>query len=332
MASAAIAVLALLWFSMYVLLLTFAGVLLAVFLLAMADGVRRVTGLSRGWSLGVALLASAGIISVVIRMLAPKVTTQLEELRETLPAAVAELGQAVEQYRVGEFLIRELPEVDELRGLVTPAIAEGAAALLTTTAFGLVGFVVIFFIGLYIAVSPDMYFNGLVRLFPPRRRRRMAELFTAVNDTLRWWLIARILAMVFVGVATGLGLWALGVPMWLTLGVIAGALDFVPNVGPIVAAVPALIIAFGESPRMALYVLILYFIVQQVESYVVTPIVQQRTVSLPPVVTVVAQVLFFILAGPLGLLLATPIAAVVLVLVKGLYVQDALGDREVDLL
>ena len=155
----------------------------------------------------------------------------------------------------------------------------------------------------------------------------MIEVWNAVGDTLRRWLVGRAVLMVVNGVMTAAGLWLLGIPLALTLGTIAGLLNFVPNIGPIIAGVPAVLIAWTMGPMPALYVLVLYIVLQSLDGYVLTPLIQQRTVSLAPALTIAAQLLFGVLAGTMGLLLATPMTAAALVLINKLYLEDVLGDE-----
>ena len=156
----------------------------------------------------------------------------------------------------------------------------------------------------------------------------MRDVLDAVGDTLRRWLVGRALLMVINGVCTAAGLWLLGIPLALTLGTIAGLLNFVPNIGPIIAGVPAVLIAWTHGPMPAFYVLLLYVALQSLDGYVLTPLIQQRTVSLAPALTIAVQVLFGVLAGTMGLLLATPVTAATLVLVRKLYLEDVLGDHD----
>jgi len=139
--------------------------------------------------------------------------------------------------------------------------------------------------------------------------------------------VGRAILMVVNGVFTALGLWILGIPLALTLGTIAGLLNFVPNIGPIIAGVPAVLIAWTLGPVPALYVLLLYIFLQSLDGYVLTPLIQQRTVSLAPALTITAQLLFGVLAGTMGLLLATPLTAATLVLIRKLYLEDVLENR-----
>lgn len=134
--------------------------------------------------------------------------------------------------------------------------------------------------------------------------------------------------MIVIGVLTAIGLWLLGVPMAVTLALIAALLTFIPNIGPILAVVPAALLALLQSPMQVVYVCLLYFGIQTFESYLLTPLVQRRTVSLPPALTIFAQVLAAVLLGGLALSLATPMAAALVVLVRMLYLEDVLGDRE----
>ncbi len=131
-------------------------------------------------------------------------------------------------------------------------------------------------------------------------RKRVREILYEIGDTLSWWLIGKVASMLFIGILTWVGLSIIGVPLPLTLGLIAGLFSFVPNFGPILSAVPAILLAFIDSPTKALYVLILFVVVQLIESNLVTPIIERRTVELPPVLTIVAQLALSILIGGTG--------------------------------
>jgi len=192
-----------------------------------------------------------------------------------------------------------------------------------------VGFdiVIVLFAGLYFALNPRVYVDNAIRLFPKHRRDRLHEVASSTSRALKLWFIGQFVSMAFVAVFVTVGLWLLGVPLAVMIGVISFFLGFIPYLGPILAAVPALLVALLVSPEMVLYVAILYFVLEQIQSYVVIPLVQERVVSLPPVLLIGAQLLFAAVSGILGIALATPIAVVVVVFVQMLYVEDALGDR-----
>jgi len=141
------------------------------------------------------------------------------------------------------------------------------------------------------------------------------------------WLGGRFGLMLANGGLTALGLWLLGMPLALSLGLLAGLLNFVPNFGPWIAAIPAVLVAFLQSPQQALYVALLYLALQSVDAYLLTPLVDRRSVELPPVLTITAQVLLGLVFGFIGILLASPLTAAAMILVKMLYVEDVLGDH-----
>jgi predicted PurR-regulated permease PerM len=312
------------WFAVQVLLLIFAGVLLAILLRSAADWLGARTGFSAGTSLAVVLLLILVALSAFGWAVAPQVAEQVEQLTVTVPEAFAKLQERVQQYPWGRRLFTG--GLDPLSPQ-SPDILARATGALSTTAAVLIGAGVILFVGVYLAIRPDLYTDGILRLFPIRKRPRAREVLGAIGYTLRWWLIGQAIAMACVGLLTTPGLWLLGVPLALALGLLAAVLDFVPNIGPVLAAAPGVLLALVDSPTKAMYVTAMYMVVQQIESFIVTPLVHQRTVLMPPVLTISAQLLLGILIGPLGLLLATPLTAVALVLVKMLYVEDTLGDR-----
>jgi predicted PurR-regulated permease PerM len=199
--------------------------------------------------------------------------------------------------------------------------------LASTTLGTVVNAVIVIIIGLYLASQPDLYSRGIKHLLPFRHRERAGEVLREIDESLRRWLIGRFAVMTLNGALTALGLWLLGVPLAVTLGLLMGLLNFVPNFGPWIAAVPALLIAFLQSPRQALYVGLLYLVIQALDAYVLTPLVDRKSVELPPVLTITAQVLLGLVFGFIGLLLASPLAAAAMILVKMLYVEDVIGDR-----
>jgi predicted PurR-regulated permease PerM len=147
-----------------------------------------------------------------------------------------------------------------------------------------------------------------------------------VTLELRWWLIGRLASMAIIAVLTSLGLWLLGMPLALSLGLLSGVLSFVPYIGSVGSAIPPVLIALASSTELALYVVVLYTVVHVVEGYILVPLMQRRMGHLLPALTLVAQAILGALFGILGLTLATPLAAAALVAVRMLYVEDVLHD------
>ena len=196
---------------------------------------------------------------------------------------------------------------------------------LSSTVQVFAGILLVIFLAIYIAAEPKRYHDGLMHLFPHGSRQRAGEVLTAVALVLRKWLIAQLIAMVVIGTVTTIALLLLGVEAAFPLGILAGLLEFIPTVGPIMSALPAVAMGFVDSPQKALYVGFLYIAIQFLENHILIPNLM-REVELPPAITILGQALLALLFGFLGLLVAVPLVAALQVVVKMLYVQDVVGD------
>jgi len=324
--AAAGALFALLWHVAEALLAVFAAVLFAVWLDGLALIVSERTHMRRGRALLVVVLLLLVVLGGFGALTGAQMSAQLSQLGERVPQAVAELKSIIATRPWGGALLSLTPSAT--RWLPTHADVLGRLSGLFSSALGaLVNGVIVVLIGFYLAVSPRKYVDNAVRLLAPSKRGRGREVLHYLGHALRWWLVGRMAAMAAVGVLTGIALWAVGMQLVLALALIAGLLSFVPFVGPVMAAVPAVLIAFLHGPFYALYVLGIYTLVQFAEGNFITPLIQQRAVALPPAALLTAQLVMGVLFGAVGVLLATPIAVVVIVLVQMLYVEDLLGDH-----
>ncbi|MCQ4312362.1 AI-2E family transporter [Pseudomonas stutzeri] len=314
------------WLAFDFLLLLFAAILFGVLIHGVSRWLSEKTQLSRNVSMAlffVALLTASGLFGWLV---APSISDQVDALSQSLPEAVDRLRERADD---SEWIGRLLEYQDNVEETIT----QGGGAfsvitkVMTSLAGALTSFVVAFVIGVCLALNPRVYINGFIRLVPLGYRNRTRTVLNQSGSTLQSWLIAKLFEMLLIGVLTTLGLWLLDIELALVLGLMAGLLSFIPNIGPVLSVVPAVLLASLEGTRTMLYVVGLYAIVQALESYVFTPWMQQRIVSVPPALTISMQLLFGLLAGTLGLLLATPLVAVGMVLVRMLYVEDLLGDR-----
>lgn len=204
----------------------------------------------------------------------------------------------------------------------------GVVGKLFSTTFGSamnVSFVL--FVGIFLAIRPQFYRDHFALLFPPGRRSRVTEILDDVGETLFAWLQGRAATMAITGVGTAIVLWLLGVPLALTLGVITGLLTFIPNIGAILALTLSMLVALSQGPGVVLGVVIAYGVLQFIESNIVTPVIQQHQTSVPPPILLSAQLMMAVTTGFLGVLVATPLVAAVIVLVREVYVKDVLGDN-----
>jgi predicted PurR-regulated permease PerM len=310
-----------------VILLLFGAILVAIFLHGLANISRRYLRLSEGKSV---LLVSAILVAVLalsVYLLAPSVAEQVRNLRDELPRSLENVSQYLSNYSWGKLLLEQMPSNAEMIEKVNNSnVLSRVGNFFSSTLGALTNIALMLLLSIYLASEPKTYIKGFTKLFPQERRKRVREILYEIGETLSWWLIGKGASMLFIGLLTWIGLYFIGVPLALTLGLIAGLLSFIPNFGPILSAVPAILLAFIDSPTSALYALALFVGVQLIESNLVTPLIERRTVELPPVLTIVSQLALTILFGAVGLILATPILAVVMVLVQTLYIQDVLGD------
>lgn len=206
------------------------------------------------------------------------------------------------------------------------AVGRYLFSFLSSTVAVLTGLILIIFMSIYIGSAPKVYHKGLLHLFPHRVRPRAQEVLKAIGITLRKWLMAQLVAMVVIGVVTTVTLKLLGVKAALPLGIIAGLLEFIPMVGPLLSAIPAVAMGFVDSPQQALFVALAYTGIQFFENHLLIPILMKEGVDLPPVVTLIGLGIMSVVFGFLGMLVAVPLLAAIMVAIKLLYVEDVVGD------
>jgi predicted PurR-regulated permease PerM len=274
----------------------------------------------RGAALALVVLTFVLVAGATGWLLAPEISAQTDELLQQLPKAWQSLLASLRRTEWGRALAHP-PQVEE-----SIAVVSNATGLLAIALHNVALFVIVVFVGLYIAVDPAPYYSGLLRLLPPRRRRRATEVGQVVEQALRRWLLSRFVAMAIVGSITAVGFWLLNIQLALTLGLLSGLLTFIPYVGAIVALVPALLLALTQGTLVAAYVVLLYIGVHVLEGYLVTPLIEQKAVQLPPALSIASQVLLWTLAGAWGLALASPIAATLLIIINMLYIEDELDE------
>jgi len=309
-----------------VLLTVFAGVLLAVFLDGIALVIQGLTGMRRPAALALAIVFFFGFFVAAVWLAGPPVAVQIARLSEQLPNAIERLESYIATWELGKYVIEWMPDTEQLLPMGTNVL-RGVGGFFWTTFGALVNLLLVLFLGIYMALAPELYISNVVRLFPIRKRPRMRQVFESLGTALRWWLVGRAASMLVVGILTALGLWIAGVPVPLALALIAALMAFVPFLGPVLGAIPAVLVALVESPVKVLYVIIVFTFVQLLENYFITPLIQQRAVSMAPALLITVQIVMAILFGAMGVLLATPLAVVFIVLVQMLYIHDVLGDR-----
>jgi predicted PurR-regulated permease PerM len=276
------------------------------------------------------ILVSVGLVVLIAAtawLVTGRLGTQVDELRLQLPQAVQNVRDYLGQYEQVRNALDSLPTFKDWLAGRGGTVVSQLTGLASTTAGAVVNILIVGILGIYLASQPGLYSRGLKHLLPLGYRERAGQVLGVIDEGLRRWLVGRFALMVINGALTAIGLKLLGIPLALTLGLLAGLLNFVPNFGPWIAAIPAVLIAFLQGPQKALYVAVLYLVLQSVDGYLLTPLVDRKSVELPPVLTITAQVILGLAFGFIGILLASPLTAVTLILVKMLYIEDLLGDR-----
>lgn len=308
------------WQLRTLILMFFGAIVVATMFRALADHVERITGCRPGLAIGVSITIILAAVIGMVALFGSHVADQVQSLRQTIPAAWHAFEARMGDLGLGE-QIKDLAQ--NMRAPGGSSLSAFAGTVLSIGS-GIADVLVVIVAGIFLATQPRFYLTGAVKLIPPGKRPLALELIMELEKALRLWLRGQLIAMVVVGLLTGIGLWALGMPSALTLGLMAGVLEFIPFAGPILSAVPAVLLALAVSPDLALWVLLLYFAVQQFEGYVLTPLVQQYAVDLPGVVLLFSLLAFGALFGTLGVILAAPLTVVTYVLIKRLYVIETL--------
>jgi predicted PurR-regulated permease PerM len=306
------------WQLRSLLLMLFGAVVIATIFRALADQIKRFVGGREGVAVALSILLILGAAALLIAAFGSQVVQQAELLRDTLPDAWRSFERRVGEVGLGHQLEQLTKSIRE------PSGASAFGAFVMSVGSGIADGLVVLVAGIFLAAQPKFYTTGAVKLVPAAKRELATEAMTESERALRLWLRGQLIAMVVVGLLTGIGLWLIGMQSALTLGLLAGVLEFIPFAGPIIAAVPAVLLALAVSPDLALWVVLLYLAVQQFEGNVLTPLVQQYAVEIPGVVMLFSLLAFGALFGTLGIVLAAPLAVVAYVLVKRLYVIETL--------
>jgi predicted PurR-regulated permease PerM len=325
-AVAVVALLVLRWREVF--LLGFGAALIAVLLRALANPIRRRTPLNAAWSLAVAVIGLLALIGLAAWFVGAQVAAQFDQLSQVLPKAWAATQTELASFPAGQWVLEKLQEARADHSVASNlGVMAGRLGRLTRVGVGVVGDLALVIVaGVYFAAQPQLYRDGLLRLAPNGMRPKLAEAIEEAGVSLRKWLVGTGLAMLTMGALIAVGAALLGLPAPLALGLLAGLAEFVPIVGAIVSAIPGLLLAGTQGTQTMIWTLAFYVAAHQFEGHVLIPLIQRRVVSVPPALTLFSVLAFGLLFGPLGVILATPLAVVVLVMIKRLYLREEAAD------
>lgn len=323
--------LAAIWTWSSVLLMGFAAILLAIALRGGAQVLNRRLGLPFKPGVLLTALIAAAIFAGLFTAAGPAVSQQFNELLKSLPAAWRQVSDWLEGSSIGQFIERRIDsssgggQSSGSSGGI-PSIFGYLTGTITTVFGGLANLVLMLTMAIFLALDAPGYRGGFLRLIPLFYRERAAGILDECGTALARWMGGQALDMLVVALLTGLGLWLLGVPLAMVLGLIAGLTNIIPVIGPFMSGIPAVMFALTQGVDQAAYVTLLFVVIQQIEGNVLMPMIQKYAAHLPPVLTVLAIVAFGSLFGLFGIILATPLLLVSIILVQRLYVEDVLGD------
>lgn len=300
-----------------VFLLILAGTLIAIFFRGLSDFIQRKTKWKENVCVAISILGTLFIVAGLFWLIGAKVQTQMTDLMETLPKTIENVKTQMNNSIVGEKIIDKLSSKNS-----TDKVQVFAGQFFQST-FGVFGDIyVILFIAIFFTVAPQTYIKGILQLIPLKGQDKANDVLDKLNKQLRNWLKGKLFSMFVVFILTAIGLAIIGMPLWLVLALLAGLISFIPNFGPLLALVPAVLVGLMQSPETAALVVGLYVLIQFVESNFITTLVQQKLIDMPPALIIIAQLLMGALTGGWGLILATPIIVILIVLIQELYIKE----------
>ena len=310
---------ALLWTLREVVLIAFGSIVFAVLIRAIATPLHRWLRMREGWTVALVVFCLVAGFFGLAWLFGRQIAQQMQGLTERLPRAVDEVRAWVESLPIGNFVMTRLSGFTDAGGSLA-GLQKAAAVSAGTIGHALL----MFFGGIFIAANPTLYLDGFVRLFPVGYRPTLHGALVQSGHALQKWLIGQFATMCCIGTMVGIGLRIAGAPLPLVLGIIAGLLNFIPIVGPLLSFIPGVLVAFTDSPRTAVAAALVYFIVQQLEGHVISPLIHRWAVRLPPAYGMLAVLSFALLFGIFGVLFGVPLAVVCMCLVQNLYIEGAL--------
>jgi predicted PurR-regulated permease PerM len=300
-----------------VLLLTLAAILVTIYFYGFAGIFQKYLHLSPRLSIVLSVIFNILLLVAFFWFVGSRLSNQVAELSQTLPSTVEKFKGQIEQTTLGSKALNYLQS--------TGSSAKTASVIkkFFSSSFGILSdLYIILLLCLFFTASPSLYKKGIVHLLPPKAKDQGAKLLDELATMLKKWLVGEIIGFFFIAILTAIGLMIIGIPLVLTLALIAGLLNLIPNFGPIIALIPAGLLGLMQGPTTAIIVVCMYTFIQIMQSAVTQPLIQKRMVNIPPALTILGQVAFGMLAGFWGVLLAVPIVAILMKVVNKLYVEQ----------
>jgi len=306
------------------LLLVFAGVIITVYFYGVAGLFQRHFHWSPKLSIILSVILNIILLVTFFWFVGARIQQQVTQLTDTLPATIQKAKDQISQSPIGNKLLQNLNSSGDSKKSIA------AVKSFFSSSFGVLSdLYIVILLAAFFTASPAPYKKGLIKLLPTKAKDKGKDLIEKISSLLKKWLKGQIIGIFFIAIVTAIGLLIIGIPLVLTLALIAGLLNFIPNFGPLIALIPAVLIALMQGPTTALLIFGMYTLIQIIQSAVTQPIVQKKMISIPPALTIMGQVAMGALGGFWGVLLATPFVAILIVVVQELYIdkQRAAKDK-----
>lgn len=305
-----------------ILLLVLSGVLIAVYFHGLGDTIQRHTKLKRRPAMLISILGSIILLVALFWFMGSKIQGQVAELSNTLPHTINNVKAKLSQTSAGQQLLQSFSGDNSQKLMAT------VQSFFSTT-FGVLGdMYIILLLGVFFTASPSLYKNGILVLVPANKKELGKHIMNRISQSLKGWLKGMLFSMLLITVILGVALSIIGVPVALILALITGLLELVPNIGSFLAMIPGVLLALTMSTNTGILVAIIYIVAQTIVANIVTPLIQKKIINMPPALTLISQLIMGVVSGALGIILAVPLLAMLIILVDELYVKKIAGNDE----
>jgi predicted PurR-regulated permease PerM len=298
-----------------ILLMALAGVLIAIYFHGVADLFIMKTKMSRRLALFISITGTIVLLSCVTWFIGSKIQRQVAELSNTLPQTINLARAKISKTPVGEKIIEYTSgnNAQKLTDTVTTFFS---------TSFGALGdLYIILFLGIFFTADPSVYKNGILFLFPAQKKSTGSNILKRIETALRGWLKSIVVSIVLITILVALGLSMVGLQGTTVLGLITGLLEIIPNFGPVIAMFPGVLLALTISIKTAVIVALIYIGCQTIVGNIVLPLLQKKMINIPPALTLLSQLIMGTLSGLMGIILAVPLLAILIIVIDELYIK-----------
>lgn len=299
-----------------VLLLVLAGALIALYFFGLADMLQRKIHCSSKVAVILSVAINIVLITAIIWFVGATIQAQISELSETLPATIQSVKEYIGSSAIGRSLLQQFNATGD-----STKTLDILNRFFSSTFGVLSDLYIIFLLAIFFMAAPSVYKKGMVKLLPTKAKEKGAKIILRINTLLKGWLKVQLIGMVFIGIATAIGLMIVGIPMVLTLALLAAIFNFIPNFGMLLALIPAVLIGLTHGIGTALIIVCIYTFIQFLQNAIQQPLVQTKMINIPPALSITSQIALGLLVGFWGILLATPVLIILIVLLEDLYIK-----------